>query len=815
MKNHFPNLQKLKISFSSDWKEALQNWITSFLFALCLLYFLFRLGGQKDLFMASYLLPLAGFCLFFGLTFNRLRVFFGVCIGFVGIILLQIIFRIDIPLPFLSIRFWHDFGGHFQNCLAWLVLPKEIGITKPAFFNAYAYVLLSMISVLTLWFLPIPLLNMFFLILPLFFIDQVTADPLWIFYLLLGLFCVYSSYAFRQAPSHRDQRAPVSFGLILIALTFILQLVIGPETFYHEPLSRALNNLRPIEGGNITSFSLKELGFYPQGSMRIGGPVKPHEAPYLKINSGPESFYLRGAAYDAFDGAGWSLATSQTLERLTWNDKYYDDFKSQESKIFWFPSAEDRDTAIKNHLFRPCFHQIISLSKTRNVFHGGRPGHFARLTEPFPEGKALSELLHQPNVNSSFMYSKNGMVVSDKEYEDFGIITEDYVAPVSLVIKQDAFQLFVPKKGKGERAYEKLVKEKDPALAEILYGKDLPFSDLIRELSVHFVENYEYTLNAKPIPESQNFIDNFLTNKKGYCVYYATAWSVLLKDIGYETRYAEGFVVPAAGGDQNTLTVRTLTGKQAHAWTEIFVNGLGWYPLEACSTDHMAELSGFTPGSDQDQNAGQTAPENSSEDSSEAEEKSEEKQSSERPQNSSEKTEPPNDTSKPSQSPPAPSESSQDQKPSNSIKGLLFGAIFGLFALILLSYAVFKRKRWKDRQDEKKLVPTEGSWEKTLKRIWKETERLAREDGTLIVNQDSAGAALKKIQTHYGLDQDEELEALAMTLEKVFYQPSQADEDLIRKLHFIYKTASLKKKKERGGFRWWLEEVLTTPNKAW
>lgn len=814
MKNSFSKIQKIKISLSPDWKQALQNWITSFLFALCLLYFLFRLGGQEDLLMVSDLFPLAGLCLFFGLTFNRPRVFFGVCIGFMVLILLQIVLRVDIPLPFLSIRFWHNFGANFKNCFAWLALPKDIGIAKPDFFNTYAHVLLSMISVLTIWFLPIPLLNMFFLIFPLFFIDQLTADPFWIFYLLLGLFCVYSSYAFRQDPSHRDQRAPVSFGLILIGITFILQLLVPPEIFYHENLSRALNDLRPLEGGNITSFSLKELGFYPEGSMRIGGPVKPTETPYLKINAGPESFYLRGAAYDAFDGASWSLATPQTLERLTWNSKYYDDFESEEAKIFWFPSAEDRDMAIQNHLFEPCYHQILCLSESRNVFHGGRPGHFARLSEPAPQKMSLSELLHQSNVNTSFLYSKNGMVVSDKEYSDYGIVCEDYVAPVSQVLRQNAYQLFVPEKEKGERVYEKKVREKDPSLASLLYDQKLPFPELIQKLSLHFVENYTYTLDAKPIAESENFIDNFLTNKQGYCVYFATTWSVLLKDIGYETRYAEGFIVPAATGDSNSLTVRTLSGKQAHAWSEIKVKGLGWYPLEACPTDHMAELSGFTPGSDQNQEADPNAMNASSEEQASSKNQSEEKESAESHQNPSEPDEPTNPPVRSDQALQEPSNRPEGQEPSNTPKAIFLGLVIGFFLFAFILFSAYKRKRWNDRQNESRLCPTEGSWEKTLDRIWKEIERLAQEDGTDLNRQDSAGAALMKILIHYHLD-EEGSDQIVEKLEQILYRPAQADESFIRDLHEIYKKVSAQKKNKTPALKWWVEEVYHTPNKTW
>lgn len=90
--------------------------------------------------------------------------------------------------------------------------------------------------------------------------------------------------------------------------------------------------------------------------------------------------------------------------------------------------------------------------------------------------------------------------------------------------------------------------------------------------------NTRYTEN--PAARDANRLKAFLQGQlAGNAVYYATAAVQALRAEGIPARYAEGYYasasdVAAAGGNL------TLTGQNAHAWAEIYFDGVGWLPVD-------------------------------------------------------------------------------------------------------------------------------------------------------------------------------------------------------------------------------------------
>lgn len=91
---------------------------------------------------------------------------------------------------------------------------------------------------------------------------------------------------------------------------------------------------------------------------------------------------------------------------------------------------------------------------------------------------------------------------------------------------------------------------------------------------------YEYSLTPEELPDGTDILDQFLfKERKGYCTYFATAMTVLARASGVPARYVEGFYV---SGD--TLTdegLYLLTEQNLHAWCEIYMEGVGFVPIEA------------------------------------------------------------------------------------------------------------------------------------------------------------------------------------------------------------------------------------------
>ncbi len=65
--------------------------------------------------------------------------------------------------------------------------------------------------------------------------------------------------------------------------------------------------------------------------------------------------------------------------------------------------------------------------------------------------------------------------------------------------------------------------------------------------------------------------------KKGYCQQFAFAMAVLARLLGIPSRVAVGFTPGTATGELNTYQVKT---SDAHAWPELYFQGLGWMRFE-------------------------------------------------------------------------------------------------------------------------------------------------------------------------------------------------------------------------------------------
>ncbi len=675
----------------AQWINMLQNWLTSSLFSLVLCYFILRLLGIPTQNMLSFGLRAMVFCAIFGLGLQYWRYSFPV-LGLFGLLaLLSIFFGWHFSFPLLSSSFWQALYQAFIDAVQWAATPVAEQGMLPAHFHLVLVVLSSLFSTASIWGLPIPLLNMAFLIVPLFYMEDLAADPMWLFYLLAGLLCVYSSYAYRQDPSEREQRPPIFFGAILIAATFVLQILIPPQFFFNSSLSKALNDIMPMSGGEVSGFSLRELGYYPQGNLRVGGPVTLSDAPYLTVQADSDSFYLRGNAYDQFDGHRWTKSAPQILTDYESRSNYFDTFDSFQAKTFWFEDAASRDHAFEQRELVPMFYAIRTENPTHTVFHGGKPVLVARSSQDSgTEFQAFaSEAIQQ---NGHFLFSENGALVSKETYETYGIQLLDAIAPIEnswLLFEQEegalSEDLLRPERGEAPHALEAEVREGDPALARILYDENRSFSELVWILRLHFNETYRYELNVDNISDTESFLTHFMRTRQGYCVYFATAWAQLLQDIGYRARYAEGFVVPAApigeGQVEATRIERTLSAAQAHAWIEVYIEGFGWYPIETTPTSHVSQLSGINP---LDRSVEESVEEVSEESTSQ------ESQSSSTAEDSSS-----------SSSPQESSGESSDEQPTdrtNDADASRFGIAIAVLLILLILWNIRQYLMWRQRR---------------------------------------------------------------------------------------------------------------------
>ena len=100
----------------------------------------------------------------------------------------------------------------------------------------------------------------------------------------------------------------------------------------------------------------------------------------------------------------------------------------------------------------------------------------------------------------------------------------------------------------------------------------------IEAIRAYLRSNYGYSLDVPKPPKSQHFLTHFLFElESGYCVHFASAFTILCRLNGIPARYVTGYLVclPWQNG------AARVTGLQSHAWSEVWLEGKGWSTVEA------------------------------------------------------------------------------------------------------------------------------------------------------------------------------------------------------------------------------------------
>lgn len=209
----------------------------------------------------------------------------------------------------------------------------------------------------------------------------------------------------------------------------------------------------------------------------------------------------------------------------------------------------------------------------------------------------------------------------------------------------------------------------------------------IRAVQNHLRTANRYTLHPGVLPEGEEFVAYFLLeSKKGYCVHYASAATMIFRSIGIPARYVEGYVATEKqmrDGYVDQEGMISLTDRNAHAWVEIYVNGYGWLPVEV--------TEGYTGGGvAEEEEVKQTETENTA-----------------NPQHTDSAT----PTVKPGENQEEPEKPAQTPKKENVILKYMpiikwLGVVFLLFAGIYLRKRIMDiyRKKKEEKEDANRVV---------------------------------------------------------------------------------------------------------------
>ncbi len=109
---------------------------------------------------------------------------------------------------------------------------------------------------------------------------------------------------------------------------------------------------------------------------------------------------------------------------------------------------------------------------------------------------------------------------------------------------------------------------------DVTAGATSPY-DAALTLQDWFHAEFEYSLEVQQ-GHSSSAIESFLRERVGYCEQFAGTYAAMLRSIGIPARVAVGFTPGLVQPDGSY----SVLGKNAHAWPEVWFDGLGWVPFE-------------------------------------------------------------------------------------------------------------------------------------------------------------------------------------------------------------------------------------------
>jgi len=138
---------------------------------------------------------------------------------------------------------------------------------------------------------------------------------------------------------------------------------------------------------------------------------------------------------------------------------------------------------------------------------------------------------------------------------------------------------------------------------------DLPplVRDLAREVTAESADNYEraadlqrwfrddggfvYDLSVDPGNGSDDLVA-FLEERRGYCEQFAASMAIMARTLGIPARVAVGYL----RGQEEQPGFWVVRAQDAHAWPELFFEGVGWVRFEPTPGSRTGAAPGYTTG---------------------------------------------------------------------------------------------------------------------------------------------------------------------------------------------------------------------------
>ena len=341
-------------------------------------------------------------------------------------------------------------------------------------------------------------------------------------------------------------------------------------------------------------FTLKFSGYNNSG--KLGGELLATDADYIQVVSTKrkvDSIYLSGNSKNIYTGNSWESQLDIPDHLANYSDSYLDAAELAYA-VVRSGSYQDRETLFLENEYAIKFldyrsSTLFSAAKTTkiNILHP-YDASYNTLPDSYQFKRRMKTdtdyhvYFNQPNLGSNeFLklattasYAYNNSFCDNPEdmelfFTDYSILPVDGSLDSLLLSRKNMIynNYLVLPDSLPQRVYD---------LADILTKNQTSDYEKMRALEA-YLQTLVYTTTPETPPENQDLVDFFLfESPEGYCTYFATALSVMGRCIGIPTRYVQGYCTGTPS--RYAWTIRS---RDAHAWTEAYIDGLGWIPFDA------------------------------------------------------------------------------------------------------------------------------------------------------------------------------------------------------------------------------------------
>lgn len=308
-------------------------------------------------------------------------------------------------------------------------------------------------------------------------------------------------------------------------------------------------------------FTLATEGYYPQGLGQLGGPAEPREEPVMAVIT-PRKTYLRGVVKNVYTGRTW-------LDDIGGRRYLLSAGRFEELRTTTFDQALPMlDASMDPSLLSVQQVQVRMLRDSVSTLFVPQ-----RMRQLQTEG----DLIAYFNASSEIFATSN-LETGDVWTVEAALFTSADSGLAALVNAADSAS--DPNWETVCATYLQLPDHLEAGVYElasqIVAGAQTPYDQALA-LQNYLGTHYAYNLEVPEQNPEQDFVSTFLLlEKQGYCTHFASAMTVLCRMVGLPARYVEGYV---AYPDAEGLAV--VTGKEGHAWTEVYFRGFGWVTFDA------------------------------------------------------------------------------------------------------------------------------------------------------------------------------------------------------------------------------------------